>query len=67
MSQNQLTEFFTTSVPNISINITNIFKDKELDGNSVVKNYLTTAADGKDYNVTYLNQQGHRSDAGGLI
>ncbi len=43
MNQNQLAEFFDTSVPNISMHISNILKDKELDENSVVKNYLTTA------------------------
>jgi len=53
MNQNQLAELFATSVPNISMHISNILKDKELEENSVVKDYLTTAADGKDYNVTY--------------
>jgi len=40
-------------VPNISMHISNVFQDKELEGNSVVKDYLTTAADGKDYHVIY--------------
>jgi len=53
MNQNQLAELFATSVPNISMHISNILEDKELDMNSVVKDYLTTAADGKKYNVTY--------------
>ncbi len=53
MNQSQLAELFDTSVPNISIHISNILKEKELDGNSVVKDYLTTAADGKEYNVTF--------------
>ena len=47
MNQNQLAELFDTSVPNISMHITNILKDNELDDISVVKNYLTTAADDK--------------------
>lgn len=55
MNQNQLAELFDTSVPNISMHITNILKEKELDGNSVVKQYLTTAADGKDYQVTFYS------------
>ncbi|EMS81053.1 hypothetical protein [Desulfotignum phosphitoxidans] len=44
MNQSQLAELFDTSMPNISIHISNILKEKELDENSVVKNYLTTAA-----------------------
>ena len=44
---------FDTSKPNISMHILNVLQDKELDENSVVKDYLTTAADGKNYNVTY--------------
>jgi hypothetical protein len=55
MSQNQLAELFDTSVPNISMHITNILKEGEVEGNSVVKDYLTTASDGKDYNVTYYS------------
>lgn len=53
MNQNQLAELFDTSVANISMHITNILKEKELTDNSVVKDYLTTAADGKNYNVTF--------------
>jgi hypothetical protein len=53
MNQNQLAELFDTSVPNISIHISNILKDNELEVNSVVKDYLSTATDGKNYNVTF--------------
>ena len=53
MNQNQLAELFDTSVPNISMHIANILKEKELDGNSVIKDYLTTATDGKNYQVTF--------------
>lgn len=55
MNQNQLAKLFDTSVPNISMHIANILKEKELDENSVVKQYLTTAADGKDYQVTFYS------------
>jgi hypothetical protein len=55
MNQNQLAELFDTSVPNISMHISNILKDKELDKKTVVKDYLTTAADGKEYNVTFYS------------
>jgi hypothetical protein len=53
MNQAQLGELFATSVPNISTHISNILKEKELGRDSVVKDYLTTAADGKDYKVTF--------------
>ena len=55
MSQNQLAELFDTSVPNVSMHIKNIFEDKELRENSVIKDYLTTAKDGKKYNVTFYS------------
>jgi hypothetical protein len=55
MNQNQLAKLFDTSVPNISMHIANILKENELDENSVVKQYLTTAADGKDYQVTFYS------------
>lgn len=53
MNQNQLAELFDTSVPNISMHISNILEDKELDAISVIKYYLTTAADGKQYEVAF--------------
>jgi len=53
MNQSQLAELFDTSVPNISMHISNILKEKELDRNSVIKDYLTTASDGKEYSVTF--------------
>lgn len=55
MSQSQLAALFDTSIPNISMHISNILKDKELNLNSVIKDYLTTAADGKEYNVTFYS------------
>jgi hypothetical protein len=50
-----LAELFATSVPNISMHISNILKDKELDANSVIKYYLTTASDGKEYEVVFYS------------
>lgn len=55
MNQNQLAELFDTSKPNISMHISNILEDKELDRDSVVKDYLTTASDGKEYNITFYS------------
>ncbi|AHW61044.1 Uncharacterized conserved protein [Draconibacterium orientale] len=55
MNQNQLAELFATSKQNISQHIINILKEGELQENSVVNNYLTTAEDGKEYNVTFYS------------
>lgn len=55
MNQNQMAELFDTSIPNISMHISNILKEGELRQNSVIKEYLTTASDGKDYNVTFYS------------
>lgn len=55
MNQNQLAELFDTSKPNISMHISNILRDGELSDNSVVKDYLTTASDGKEYKVTFYS------------
>lgn len=55
MNQNQIAELFDTSIPNISMHISNIIKDNELDQNSVIKDYLTTATDGKNYRVTFYS------------
>jgi hypothetical protein len=49
LNQNHLAVLFDTSVPNISMHISNILKDNELIENSVIKDYLTTAADGKKW------------------
>ena len=55
MNQNQMAELFATSIPNISMHISNILKEGELQQNSVIKEYLTTAVDGKNYNVTFYS------------
>ena len=51
LNQQQMAELFATSKPNISMHIANILKEKELYKDSVVKEFLTTAADGKNYNA----------------
>ena len=55
LNQNQLSELFDTSKQNIGLHIKNIIKDNELNENSVVKYFLTTAADGKKYNTAFYN------------
>ena len=48
LNQKQMAELFGVSKMNISMLISKIFAEKELD-DSVVKYYFTTAADGKNY------------------
>ena len=55
LNQQQMAELFATSKPNISMHIANILKEKELNDFSVVKSFLTTAADGKNYNVVFYS------------
>jgi hypothetical protein len=55
LTQMQMAELFQTTKQNISLHINNIFKEGELNANSVVKEYLTTATDGKQYKTNYYN------------
>ena len=55
LTQAQMTELFDTSKQNISLHINNCFKEGELDKGSVVKDFLTTASDGKNYKTKYYN------------
>ena len=55
MNQSQLAELFDTSIPNISMHISNILKDRELVRDSVIKKYLTTATDDKQYSVAFYS------------
>lgn len=55
LTQNQMTILFETTKQNISLHINNAFKEGELVRDSVVKDFLTTATDGKNYHVLYYN------------
>lgn len=55
LTQNAMAELFDTTKQNISLHIKNIFTEKELDENSVVKENLTTALDGKKYKTKFYN------------
>lgn len=55
LTQNQIAELFDTSKQNIGQHVTAILKEGELQENSVVKNYFTTANDGKNYNVAHYS------------
>lgn len=55
LNQAQIAELFATSKQNIGQHVSSVLKESELDANSVVKNYFTTAVDGKNYNVTFYS------------
>jgi hypothetical protein len=55
LTQKLMAELFQTSVPNINIHINNIFEEGELEADSVIKEYLTTAADNKKYQTKFYN------------
>lgn len=55
LTQAQLCELYQTSKSNISEHIKHIFEEGELEENSVVRKFRTTAADGKKYNTIHYN------------
>ena len=55
LTQMQMAELFQTTKQNVSLHISNAFKEGELEPDSVVKEYLTTAADGKKYKTKYYS------------
>ena len=55
MSQDVMANLYDTTKNNISMHLKNIFDEGELQKDSVVKKFLTTASDGKSYNVLHYN------------
>ena len=55
LNQQQIAQLFATSKQTISYHTVNILGDNELSYNSVVKEFLTTAEDGKQYSVVYYS------------
>jgi len=55
LSQPQIVELLQSSKANVSEHIKHIFDEGELSENAVVRNFRTTATDGKKYNVKYYN------------
>ena len=55
LTRAQLVELFESSKANISEHIKHIFEENELDQDSVVRNFRTTASDRKNYNVEHYN------------
>ena len=55
LTQAQMVELFQSTKQNISLHINNVFKEGELESTAVVKEYFTTASDGKNYRTKYYN------------
>ena len=55
LNQKQMAELFGKSKKTVSEHIGNIFKEKELEKDLVVRNFRTTATDGKNYDVLFYN------------
>jgi hypothetical protein len=55
LSQLKIAEIFDTTKQNIGQHFKNIFVEGELDEEAVVKDFFTTAADGKDYRTKHYN------------
>ncbi|MCF7871621.1 virulence RhuM family protein [Candidatus Woesearchaeota archaeon] len=55
LTQAQLADLFRTTRPNITMHIRNLFDEGELDENSVCKDFLHTANDGKKYKTKHYN------------
>jgi hypothetical protein len=55
LSQKQMGLLFETTPENVLTHLKNIFKENELEENSVAKEYLATASDGKNYHIKHYN------------
>lgn len=54
LTQKLMAALFQTTVANINIHLKNIFEEGELDVNSVIKDFLITAADGKNAILNFI-------------
>ena len=55
LTQKLMSELFECSVDNVSLHLKNIFKGSELDKNSVIEDYSTTASDGKKHTTKHYS------------
>ena len=55
LTQEQISKLYNKAKSTINEHIKNIFDENELNRNAVVRNFRTTAKDGKSYNVNYYN------------
>ena len=57
LTQKMMAALYDVSIPAINQHLKRIFSDNELDESSVVKQHLTTAADGKNYQTKHYSLQ----------
>jgi len=57
LTQKMMAALYDVTIPAINQHIKTIFNDGELTSDSVIKEYLTTAADGKNYKIKHYNLQ----------
>ena len=62
LTQKGMSKVFDCSIDNISLHLKNIFKDNELDENSVVEDSSVTASDGKNYKTKIYNLDAIKMD-----
>ena len=55
LTQKRMAELFGVGVNTINYHLKEVFNSGELEKNSVIRKYRTTANDGKKYNTTYYN------------
>jgi hypothetical protein len=55
LTQKQMAELFGKTVPTINEHIKNVFKDGELDEETVIRNFRITASDGKSYDTAHYS------------
>jgi hypothetical protein len=55
LTQAHMAELFQTSIPNVNMHLRNIFAEGELQADSVIQEFLITAADGKKYRTNHYN------------
>ncbi len=55
LSQKRMAVLFDVSIPTINEHLKNIFDSGELQADSVIRKFLITAADGKNYNTQFYN------------
>jgi len=54
-TQGQIAQLFDVTVPTVSHHLKSVFSEGELSQDSVVRNFLITAKDGKNYNTLHYN------------
>lgn len=55
LTQKLMAELFNTSVPNVNTHLKNCYEDGEISEKSVIKDFLITAKDGKNYKTKFYN------------